>query len=99
MHNTFTNGYPDNEYTTKQTVGEDSSALDYINTIEDNPYTVSVEITAAGVAENNLSAGESGYSYSILQNDAVLGVVPELSYSDGLSVTDVVIKATPHNTT
>ena len=91
-NNPATNGYPDNEYTTKQTVGEDSSALDYINTIEDNPYTVSVEITAAGVAENNLSAGESGYSYSILQNDAVLGVVPELSYSDGLSVTDVVIK-------
>ena len=90
-NNPATNGYPDNEYTTKQTVGEDSEALDYINNIEDNPYTVSVEITAAGVAENNLSAGESGYSYSILQNDAVLGVVPELSYSDGLSVTDVVI--------
>lgn len=89
--NPATNGYPDNEYTTEQTVGEDSEALDYINNIEDNPYTVSVEITAAGVAENNLSAGESGYSYSILQNDAVLGVVPELSYSDGLSVTDVVI--------
>ena len=91
-NNPATNGYPDNEYTTKQTVGEDSEALDYINTIEDNSYTVSVEITAAGVAENNLSAGESGYSYSILQNDAVLGVVPELSYSDGLSVIDVVIK-------
>ncbi len=90
-NNPATNGYPDNEYTTEQTVGEDSEALDYINNIEDNPYTVSVEITAAGVAENNLSAGESGYSYSILQNDAVLGVVPELSYSDGLSVTDVVI--------
>lgn len=36
-NNPATNGYPDNEYTTKQTVGEDSSALDYINTIEDNP--------------------------------------------------------------
>ncbi len=90
-NNPATNGYPDNEYTTEQTVGEDSEALDYINNIEDNPYTVSVEITAAGVAENNLSAGESGYSYSILQNDAVLGVVPVLSYSAGLSVTDVII--------
>lgn len=90
-NNPATNGYPDNEYTTVQTVDENSEALDYINNIEDNPYTVSVEITAAGVAENNLFAGESGYSYSVLQNDAVLGVVPELSYSDGLSVTDVVI--------
>ena len=91
-NNPSTHGYPDNEYTTTQTVGEDSSALDYINNIEDNPYSVTVEITAAGVAGNNLTAGESGYSYSILQNDAVLGVVPEFDYSDGLSVTDVVIK-------
>lgn len=91
-NNPSTHGYPDNEYTTTQTVGEDSSALDYINNIEDNPYSVTVEITAAGVAGNNLTAGESGYSYSILQNDAVLGIVPEFDYSDGLSVTDVVIK-------
>ena len=91
-NNPATFGYPDNEYTTVQTVGEDSSALDYINNIEDNPYSVTIEITAAGVADNNLTAGESGYSYSILQNDAVLGVVPEFDYSDGLSVTDVVIK-------
>ncbi len=91
-NNPATFGYPDNEYTTVQTVGADSSALDYINNIEDNPYSVTIEITAAGVADNNLTAGESGYSYSILQNDAVLGVVPEFDYSDGLSVTDVVIK-------
>ena len=91
-NNTSTHGYPDNEYTTVQTVGEDSSAFDYINNIEDNPYSVTIEITAAGVADNNLTAGESGYSYQILQNDAVLGVVPEFDYSDGLSVTDVVIK-------
>lgn len=91
-NNPATFDYPDNEYTTVQTVGEGSSALDYINNIEDNPYSVTIEITAAGVADNNLTAGESGYSYSILQNDAVLGVVPEFDYSDGLSVTDVVIK-------
>ena len=91
-NNPATNGYPDNEYTTTQTVGEDSSVFDYINNNEDNPYTVTIEITAAGVAENNLFAGKSGYSYSILQNEAVLGVVPGFEYSEGLSVTDVVIK-------
>lgn len=90
--NPATFGYPDNEYTTQQTVSEDDPALQAINSIEDNPFTISVDITAAGVAENNLSSGESGYSYHILQNDAVLGVIPELSYSEGLSVTDVVIK-------
>ncbi len=93
-NNPETNGYPDSEYTTEQTVSADSEALEYINNIEDNPYTVSVEITAAGVTDNCLSADESGYSSAILQNDAVLGVVPELTYSDGLSVTDVVINFT-----
>ncbi len=86
-----TNGYPDSEYTTAQTVGTGSGALDYINSLEENPYTISVEVTAAGVADNCLSADESGYSNVILQNDAVLGVVPELTYSEGLAVTDVVI--------
>ncbi len=86
-----TNGYPDSEYTTVQTVGDDSGALDYINSLEENPYTISVEVTAAGVADNCLSADESGYSNVVLQNDAVLGVVPELTYSEGLAVTDVVI--------
>ena len=48
-------------------------------------------MTAAGVADNCLSADESGYSNIILQNDTVLGVVPVITYSEGLSVTDVVI--------
>lgn len=86
-----TYGYPDSEYTTTQTVEVDSGALEYINSLEENPYTISVEVTAAGVADNCLSADESGYSGVILQNNAVLGVVPELTYSEGLSVTDVVI--------
>lgn len=90
-NNPATFGYPDSEYTTEQTVEVDSSALQGINDLEDNPFTISVDITAAGVADNCLTADESGYSYPILQNDAVLGVVPELSYSDGLSVKDVVI--------
>ena len=90
-NNPETFGYPDSEYTTEQTVDIDSSALQNINDLEDNPFTISVDITAAGVADNCLTAGESGYSYPILQNDAVLGVVPELSYSDGLTVKDVII--------
>lgn len=90
-NNPETNGYPDSEYTTTQTISKDSGALDYINNLEENPYTISVEVTAAGVADNCLSADESGYSSVILQNDAVLGVVSELTYSEGLSVTDVVI--------
>jgi hypothetical protein len=90
-HNPNTFGYPDSEYTVTQTVDEDSDALSYINGLENNPFTVSLEIKSAGVAENNIFAGESGYSYQILQNGAVLGVVPELIYKDGLSIEDVVL--------
>lgn len=90
-NNPSTHGYPDSEYTTEQTLDENSSSLGFINNDEDNPYKVTVDITAAGVADNCLSAGESGYSYSILQNEAVLGVVPEFTYSEGLKVEDVVI--------
>ncbi|MCM1061651.1 MAG: cellulose binding domain-containing protein [Eubacterium sp.] len=90
-NNPATFGYPDSEYTTEQTVETDSSALLGINGLEENPFTISVDITAAGVADHCLTADESGYSYPILQNDAVLGVVPELSYSDGLTVSDVII--------
>ena len=91
-NNPSTNGYPDNEYTTLQLLDRDSTALSYINNIGNNSYTVSVEITAAGVADNNLFVGESGYSYQILQNEAVLGIVPEFTYSNGLSIDDVTIK-------
>lgn len=91
-NNHSTNGYPDNEYTTVQLLDRDSTALSYINNIGNNPYTVSVDITSAGVADNNLFVEESGYSYQILQNKAVLGVVPEFTYSNGLSIDDVTIK-------
>ena len=55
-NNPATFGYLDNEYTTQQTVSEDDPALQAINRIENNPFTISVDITAAGVAENCLSA-------------------------------------------
>lgn len=90
-NNGSTYGYPDNEYTVEQNVSSDNNAFNRINGRDDNPYTISVDINAAGVAENNIHARESGYSYQILQNDAVLGLVPEISYTDGLSVKDVTI--------
>ena len=93
-NNPATNGYPDNEYTTDQTVSPDSSALEDINGNEENPYTISVDITAAGVADNCLTANESGYSSAIAGNEAVVGAIPELSYDDGLTVSDVTINFT-----
>ena len=84
-----TDGTPDSERTFVQHIGADSENLSAVNT-EENPFKVSIDITAAGVAGNNLSARESGYSNAI-KNDAVLGVSPEFVYTDGLKVEDVVI--------
>lgn len=72
-----------------QHIGTDSENLSAVNT-DENPFKVSIDITAAGVAANNLSARESGYSNAI-KNDAILGVSPEFVYTDGLKVEDVVI--------
>ena len=84
-----TDGTPDSERTFMQHIGTDSENLSAVNT-DENPFKVSIDITAAGVAANNLSARESGYSNAI-KNDAILGVSPEFVYTDGLKVEDVVI--------
>lgn len=84
-----TDGIPDSERTIVQHIGEDSDNFAAINT-SDNPYKVSIDITAAGVAANNLSSHKSGYSNAI-KNDAILGISPEFVYTDGLKVEDVII--------
>jgi len=86
-----TNGTPDIERTFTQTVSADSEALSAINECEDTPFKVSLEMKAAGVAEKNLSAYESGYS-AVMQNDAVIGIIPQFNYGSGLSVEEVTVK-------
>ncbi len=84
-----TDGTPDSERTFVQHIGADSENLSAVNT-DENPFKVSIDITAAGIAANNLSSRESGYSNAI-KNDAILGISPEFVYTDGLKVEDVVI--------
>ncbi len=84
-----TDGIPDSERTFMQHIGPDSESLAAVNT-EENPFKVSIDITAAGIAANNLLSHESGYSNAI-KNDAILGIAPEFVYTDGLNVEDVVI--------
>lgn len=84
-----TDGTPDSERTFVQHIGEDSDNFAAINT-SDNPYKVSIDITAAGVAANNLSSHKSGYS-NAMKNKAILGISPEFTYTEGLKVEDVII--------
>lgn len=68
----------DAEYTVKQTVDADSEALKEINT-EENPYRLSIDVTAAGYLEGNLTAKETGYA-AVIQNEYIIGMAFELSY-------------------
>jgi hypothetical protein len=82
---TATNGIPDNEHTFEQTLSADSEPMEYIN--GESELEFSIQITSAGVAENNITASESGYS-TAMSNPAIIGVIPEFTYSDGLTVSE-----------
>lgn len=82
--NPATFGVPDAEYRVEQEIAAESEALEAVNTKE-NPYRLSLDITAAGYVEGSLSVRESSYA-GVIQNEAVLGMIPELSYpqEDGI---------------
>lgn len=90
-NNGSTNGTPDSEKSFTQIVSSDSEVLSAINEDEETPFKVSLEMKAAGVAENNIFARESGYSNAI-ENSAIIGVAPEFVYTDGLAVEEVTVK-------
>ncbi|MBQ7981520.1 MAG: cellulose binding domain-containing protein, partial [Oscillospiraceae bacterium] len=86
-----TNGTPDSERTFPQVVTAESEVLAAVNDDAETPFDVSLEITAAGVAESNVYARESGYSNAI-ENPSIIGIAPELVYTDGLEVEEVTVK-------
>lgn len=87
--NASTDGIPDNERTFEQSVGADTENFASVNT-DENPFKVSVDVTAAGVAANNLYADKSGYA-AFVSNEAILGIVPEFFYNDMLKVEKITI--------
>ena len=86
-----TDGTPDGERTFTQTVEAESEVLSAINGNESVPFDVSLEMKAAGVAENNVYVCESGYSNAI-ENSAIIGVAPEFVYANGLAIEEFTVK-------
>lgn len=80
---------PDSERTFSQHIDAEAENFKEINT-DDNPFDVSMDITATGSAISNLKSYESGYSNAI-KSDMTLGITPEFTYSEGLKVEDVTI--------
>lgn len=87
--NPQTHGMPDADYLIEQSVSDQSEVFSEINT-ENNPYSLSMEITASGNVNRNLKAEESTYSDAI-DNDMIVGMIPELEYDSG-QISDVRLK-------
>lgn len=87
--NPMTFGVPDAEYTVKQTISADSGALEEINT-DENKYRLSVDVTASGYVEGNLTAKETGYATAI-QNEFMVGIASELSYTNENGIESVTL--------
>ena len=87
--NPSTKGVPDNEFTKEYVFQENSEVLSKINT-DSNPYQLSFTIGAAGNVASNIQVKESPYAGTML-NDAILGIVPEISYDENMLVDSVKI--------
>lgn len=81
-------GVPDNEEIIAQTV--DNSDLDAINS--DNDYKLTIDINAAGYANNSTTVEDSGFSYITSTNPAVLGKVVAIDYDKNLKLDSAVLK-------
>ena len=81
-------GVPDNEEIIAQTV--DNSDLDAINS--DNDYKLTIDINAAGYANNSTTVEDSGFSYITSTNPAVLGKVVAIDYDENLKLDSAVLK-------
>jgi hypothetical protein len=68
----------------------DDDIFAVINT-DDNAFKLSLEFEAAGIPDLYLRVVESGYSPA-MQNDMMIGVIPELIYPEDFSVESVTLK-------
>lgn len=86
-----TNTVADNEYCFQQVIEPMGECFSSINNDTNNPYKMSLDISAAGYVEGNLNVGISDYS-NVIQSDFVVGLIPQLSYENNLKVDEVKIK-------
>lgn len=83
--NPSTNGIPDSQYTVEQSISEISPALEEINTSTNNPYQLSLDIKAAGLAENNITI-QGTTENELFRNESYIGELISIDYRDDLKV-------------
>lgn len=79
-HNPKTFGYPDADYVYEQRIT--IADLSEVNTLNDM-FKIEIDIKAGNNVKRHLEQGESGYSYALSDNKAILGVPIILNYEAG----------------
>ncbi|MCL1866139.1 MAG: leucine-rich repeat protein, partial [Oscillospiraceae bacterium] len=72
-------------------IKSDDPLLSKINNDEISPFNVSLSFDGTGIPNTHFRARNSVYSYA-MQNDMILGEIPEFVYPDYLSAKDIEIK-------
>ncbi|MCL2052999.1 MAG: cellulose binding domain-containing protein [Oscillospiraceae bacterium] len=88
---THTFGVHDSEYIFNISIDSNNDIFNIINT-SNSPFKLSVDIESAGNAVNSLSVSRSGYTAIVRENNAILGIIPELKYDRGLAVKSMTLK-------
>lgn len=86
----------DNENTKDYSFSSVSEQITEFNT-DDQPFSFSFDITAAGRVDKYISVEETGYKYAIEDNTTILGKTPEIVYDDNMKIDSVTVNFTMKN--
>lgn len=91
-----TESVQDNENTQDYAFTSTSEQIAEYNT-DDQPFSFSFDITAAGRVDKYIKAQETGYKYAIEDNSTILGKSPEIVYDYAMKVDSVTVNFTMKN--
>ncbi|MCR5614795.1 MAG: cellulose binding domain-containing protein [Saccharofermentans sp.] len=89
-------GVKDNENTSDYSFDTIAEQISEFNT-DDQPFTFSFDITAAGCVDKYIKVEETGYKYAIEDNSTILGKSPEIVYDYAMKVDSVTVRYTLKN--
>ena len=92
----MTESVQDNENTEDYSFATTSEQIVEYNT-DDQPFSFSFDITAAGRVDKYIKVQETGYKYAIEDNSTILGRSPEIVYDYAMKVDSVTTKFTLKN--
>ena len=91
-----TESVQDNENTQDYSFASTSEQIAEYNT-DDQPFSFSFDIKAAGRVDKYIKAQETGYKYAIEDNSTILGKSPEIVYDYAMKVDSVTVNFTMKN--